>query len=320
LRALITGISGFVGSHLAERLLAQGWEVWGCSLQHGSGHGWLAPGARFLGADLTEARAAQDVVLQVRPQVIFHLAAQAAVGPSHRRPWETLRTNIAMQTHVLEVVRHYLPECVVLVVGSGEEYGLARPEAMPLREDAPMRPTTPYAVSKMAQDFLGLQYHLAYGLRVVRVRPFNHVGPRQGLGFVAADFGKQLAEAEAGLSEPVIKVGNLSARRDFTDVRDVVRAYALLVHRGAWGDVYNVASGRAISVAKLLEMLLAETRVEVEVAQDPSRMRPSDTPVFVGDYAKLREATGWRPEVPLEQSVRDVMEYWRVRIKAKGCE
>jgi len=220
-----------------------------------------------------------------------------------------------MQTHVLEAVRRHRPDCVVLVVGSAEEYGRARAEDMPLREDAPMRPLSPYAVSKLAQDFLGLQYHLAYGLRILRVRPFNHIGPRQRLGFVAADFAKQLAEAEAGLIEPSIGVGNLEAERDFSDVRDVVRAYAMLVEHEAWGEVYNVASGRAVSIRTLLEMLLRECRAEVEIVQDPQRMRASDVPSFVGDYSKLHRDTGWQPEIPLEQTVKDVMEYWRARVR-----
>lgn len=317
MRALVTGISGFVGGHLTEHLLAQGWEVWGCSLHTEMAMKWRTLGVRFAAADLTDANATRDALLTAQPEVVFHLAAQAAVAPSHQHPWQTLQVNMAMQTHVLEAVRHHLPYCVVLVVGSGEEYGQASAQDMPLREEAPLRPVSPYAVSKLAQDFLGLQYHLAYGVRTVRVRPFNHIGPRQGLGFVAADFAKQLAEAEAGLRPPLIKVGNLSAERDFTDVRDVVRAYTLLVGQGKWGEVYNVASGRAMAIGKLLELLLSRCCCQVEVVQDQERMRPSDTPVFVGDYSRLHEATGWQPEIPLERTVADVMTYWRAQVRSE---
>lgn len=316
-RALVTGISGFVGGHLAEHLLAGGWEVWGCSQRRPSTFR-LPDEVHHLPADLTDADAVAEVVRQSQPQVLFHLAALAAVAPSHQQPWETLRTNIGMQANVLEAVRHHRPDCTVLTIGSGEEYGLVAAEDNPLTEEAPLRPASPYAVSKLAQDFLGLQYHLAYGLRAVRVRPFNHIGPRQGPGFVAADFARQLAAAEAGLVEPVIRVGNLSAERDFTDVRDVVRAYGLLVEQGTPGEVYNVASGRATAVSALLDMLLAECRVAVDVVPDPERMRPSDVPIMVGDYTKLRRATGWRPEIALERTVKDLMNHWRGKIGAGG--
>lgn len=314
MRALITGITGFVGRYLAEHLLAEGWEVWGCSLHAVVADTSHDPPPRVLTADLADPDAAREALLLSRPDVVFHLAAMAAVGASHQHPWLTLQANVGMQTHVLEAVRRHLPECVVVVVGSGDEYGLVRPEDVPLTEAAPLRPNSPYAVSKVAQDFLGLQYHLAYGVRAVRVRPFNHIGPRQGLGFVAADFAKQLAEAEAGLRPAVIKVGNLSAERDFTDVRDVVRAYALLAVHGAWGEVYNLASGRAVAIGNLLGMMLNECRIPVQVLRDEERMRPSDTPVFVGDYTRLREATGWVPRIPLERTVDDLFDYWRDQV------
>jgi len=261
---------------------------------------------------------AEEAVRRSEPDAVFHLAARAAVGPSHSDPWATLRANIGMQTHVLEAVRGYRPQCAVLVVGSGEVYGPARPEDLPLREGAPLRPANPYAVSKLAQDFLGLQYHLSYGLKTVRVRPFNHLGPGQGPGFVAADFARQLVEAELGWRAPVIEVGNLEARRDFTDVRDVVRAYAALVQGNWWGQVFNVASGRAVRIGRLLELLLRETRAPVEVRADAARMRPSDVPEFYGDAGKLRDAIGWQPRIPLDETLRDVMQYWRERLVREG--
>lgn len=317
-RALVTGASGFVGGHLTDRLLAEGWEVWGCSSAASVPGRHASDAVQTIAADLEVPEQAAEAVRRSEPDVVFHLAARAAVAPSHSDPWATLRPNIGMQTHVLEAVRRHRPECAVLVVGSGEVYGLARPEDLPLNEDAPLRPASPYAVSKVAQDFLGLQYHLSYGLKTVRVRPFNHLGPGQGPGFVAADFAKQLVEAELGWREPVIEVGNLEARRDFTDVRDVVRAYVGLMQGESWGQVFNVASGTAVSIAHLLELLLHETRAHVEVSQAPARMRPSDVPEFYGDAGRLRDAIGWQPRIPLEQTLRDVMQYWRERLVREG--
>ncbi len=315
MRALVTGISGFVGQHLTRALLSEGWEVWGCSLRGLPQGNALPPCVRVLTGDLEQPEVARHALQEARPEAIFHLAARAAVGPSHADPWGTLRANIAMQVHLLEAVRQWRPQAVVLVVGSSEEYGLASPAEMPLREDSPLRPRSPYAVSKLAQDFLGLQYHLAYGLHIVRVRPFNHIGPGQGPGFVAADFARQVAEAEMGQREPTIRVGNLEAARDFTDVRDVVNAYRLLARQGQAGEVYNVASGRAIKISALLELMLACSRVPIKVIQDESRMRPSDTPLVYGDYGKLHACTGWQPTIPLEVTVQDVLEYWRAQLR-----
>jgi len=317
-RALVTGASGFVGGHLTERLLAEGWEVWACTTASAASGRRTGAAFNAVVADLEVPEQAAEAVRVSQPDVIFHLAARAAVGPSHADPWATIRANVGMQTHVLEAIRHHRPTCAALVVGSGEVYGPARPEDLPLKEDAPLRPANPYAVSKLAQDFLGLQYHLSYGLRVVRVRPFNHLGPGQGPGFVAADFARQLVEAELGWRERRILVGNLEARRDFTDVRDVVRAYVALAQGAWWGEVFNLASGVAVSIRQLLDLLLQETRVPVTVEPDPQRLRPSDVPEFYGDAGRLRQAIGWQPQIPLQQTLRDVMQYWRERLEREG--
>lgn len=315
---MVTGASGFVGGHLTERLLGEGWEVWGCSSTRADA-GHLRDGEfPMVTSDLEVPEQAAEAVRHARPDVVFHLAARAAVAPSHADPWATIKANVGMQTHILEAVRRHLPTCAVLVVGSGEVYGPARPEELPLSEDAPLRPANPYAVSKLTQDFLGLQYHLSYGLKVVRVRPFNHLGPGQGPGFVAADFARQLVEAELGMREPVISVGNLEARRDFTDVRDVVRAYTAIVQGAWWGEVFNVASGSPVSIRRLLDLLLQETRIPIAVRQDSQRMRPSDVPEFYGDAGRLKQAVGWEPQIPLDQTLRDVMQYWRERLTREG--
>jgi GDP-4-dehydro-6-deoxy-D-mannose reductase len=201
----------------------------------------------------------------------------------------------------------------ILVVGSSEEYGLVRPDELPIKETNPLRPTSPYAVSKVAQDMLGLQYHLSHKLFTVRVRPFNHIGPRQSLGFVAPDFASQIAEAEVGLREPIIRVGNLEPRRDFSDVRDVVRGYHQLITQGQPGEVYNLGSEQTRSVREMLETLMTMSQVPITVEQDSERLRPTEVPVMVSDCTKIREQTGWRPRISFEQSLQDVLDYWRER-------
>jgi GDP-4-dehydro-6-deoxy-D-mannose reductase len=312
LRALITGISGFVGSHLAEHLLeATDWEIAGTVFGPYGNIANLCGQLELYPAELSRLDVVTFILEQARPDAIFHLAAQPLVSTSRRDPWGTLETNIRMQLSILEGVAQAKPDCRVLVVGSSEEYGQVSPDELPVDEDTPLRPMNPYALSKVAQDLMGLQYHLAHRLHVVRVRPFNHIGPRQGLGFVAADFASQIAAAELGLQRPTIKVGNLDARRDFSDVRDVVQAYVALITRGEPGQVYNVGAGESHSVQELLDTLLGMSRVPIEVRQDPDRMRPSDMPEIVCDGTRIRELCGWRATIPLAQSLQDVLEYWR---------
>jgi GDP-4-dehydro-6-deoxy-D-mannose reductase len=314
LRAIITGVGGFAGSHLSDYLLNQtDWQVVGCVLP-----GWdcshLDHRVTCLELDLRDREAVRDMLEQVTPDVIFHLAAQAFVPVSWQDPWDTLENNIRAETNILDGLVKLGARPRVMVVGSNEEYGLVRPDELPLREDSPLRPNSPYAVSKVAQDFLGLSYFLSHGLPVVRVRPFNHIGPRQAEGFVAPAFAKQIALIEAGQQEPVIRVGNLDVQRDFSDVRDVVRAYHLAVTQGQPGQVYNIGSGQPRAVKALLEMLLSLSAQPIRVEIDPARMRPSDTPVAYCDASKLRAATGWEPRVPFEQTLRDVLDDWRMRI------
>ncbi len=229
-------------------------------------------------------------------------------------PWATIEKNIRAQVNLLHAVTQQDLRPRILIIGSNEEYGRVEPEDLPINEDTPLRPDSPYGVSKIAQDFLGLQYFLSHNLHVVRVRPFNHIGPRQNDRFVAASFAKQIAEIEAGAREPVIFVGNLEAQRDFTDVRDMVRAYVLALERGAPGEVYNIGSGKAYSIRQLLNTFLSMTTAEIRVAQDPARSRPSDTPITVCDASKFRKQTGWEPQIEFEQTVRDTLEHWRAKV------
>lgn len=318
MKALITGISGFVGSHLTEYLLeSTDWEIAGTVFGPYGNISDLCGQVELYPAELSRLDVMTFVLEQAQPDVIFHLAAQPLVSASHRDPWGTLEINIRVQLNVLEGVSRVNPQCGVLVVGSGEEYGLVSPEDLPIDEDTPLRPLSAYAISKVAQDLLGLQYHLTHKLRVVRVRPFNHIGPRQRLGFVAPDFASQIAEAELGLRPPVIEVGNLDTRRDFSDVRDVVRAYVSLITSGESGQVYNVGSGKSHAVRDVLDILMAKSRVPIDVQSDPQRMRPSDVPEAVSDVTRIRERTGWQPEIPFEQSLDDILTYWRAETKGK---
>jgi GDP-4-dehydro-6-deoxy-D-mannose reductase len=314
-RALITGISGFVGSHLAEYLLGHtNWHVAGTVYGPEENIEHLRDRLEFYLAELSELETVISIVEQAKPDYIFHLAAQPLVSLSRRDPWGTLAVNIRLQLNILEAVARSGSMARILVVGSSEEYGLVRPNELPVKETNPLRPTSPYAVSKVAQDMLGLQYHLSHQLFTVRVRAFNHIGPRQRTGFVAPDFAKQIAAAEAGLQEPVIQVGNLEPQRDFSDVRDVVRGYHLLITQGEPGEVYNLGSEQARSVRELLETLLAMSEIPIIVEQDPERIRPTDVPVIVGDCTKIREQTGWRPKISFEQSLQDVLDYWREQV------
>ncbi|MDA8235880.1 MAG: GDP-mannose 4,6-dehydratase [Clostridia bacterium] len=315
MRTLITGISGFVGSYLAESLLAQGVEVWGthqpgANIDNLQG---LVNRVNLLEYDLLSNQGA-ELIARVQPEIVFHLAAQSSVGRSWDDKEETINANVNGTVRLLEGIRETGIEPRILLIGSAEEYGLVKPEETPIKEGNPMRPLSPYGVSKLAAGLLALQYHRAYGLEVIHVRAFNHIGPRQALGFVTSDFAKQVAEIEACLLEPVIMVGNLEAQRDFTDVRDVVRAYRLLADRGKPGEIYNVASGKGVPVARVLEILLSLAKVPIRVEKDPARMRPSDVPILVGDISKIQAETGWQPEISLEQSLQEVLDYWRNHI------
>ena len=315
MRALITGASGFVGEHLCACLLAHtDWQLAGTVYPQPVEARPQEPRLRLQHVDLRDPQRVQALVDEVQPDCIFHLAAQSFVPVSFADPWDTLENNIRAQLNLLEAVRRSGREIRMLVVGSNEEYGTPRLGELPQTEESPLRPNNPYAVSKVAQDFLGLQYYLAYGAPVVRVRPFNHTGPGQSSRFVVPAFASQIARIEAGLQEPLVQVGNLDVARDFTDVRDIVRAYHLAVTQGEPGDVYNLASGRPQSVQGLLETLLGCAKVDIRVERDPSLYRPVDVQVVYGSADKFRRQTGWEPHIPFEQTLRDTLDYWRAQV------
>ncbi len=317
MRILITGITGFAGSHLAEYALERGGvEVYGTArwrsrmdnIEH------IEDRLHLLDCDLRDNVAVKKALEEVRPHYIFHLAAQSFVPTSWKAPAETLTTNILSELNLLESIRDLGLDTRMQIAGSSEEYGLVFEHEAPIKEENPLRPLSPYAVSKVAQDYLAYQYNRSYGLYTVRTRAFNHTGPRRGQVFVTSDFTRQVALVEKGKKEAVIEVGNLEARRDFSDVRDIVRGYWLSLEKGEAGEVYNMGSGRAISIQALLDLILSMSDVRIEVRQMEERMRPSDVELLLCDYGKFNRATGWEPEIPLEKTIADLLDYWRERV------
>jgi len=315
MRVLITGVAGFAGRHLVDRLLARGEdEVWGLARSAASAAG-LDERVRVLQADLQDRDAVTRALEVARPEAIYHLASQASVAKSLADPLATIVNNVVSQVNLLEATAAIVPEARVLTVGSNEQYGLTREDELPLKETREFRPISPYAVSKVTQDLLGHQYFATRSLKVVRVRPFTHTGPRQASLFVTPSFARQLAEMEAGLREPVMRVGFLDGRRDFTDVRDVVRGYELLIRRGALGEAYNLGSGVPRSVRSILDALIEHSTVTPRVEVDPALIRPLEVPIQYADCSKLRAATGWKPEIPFEQTLADILADWRARVR-----
>ena len=318
MKVLITGITGFAGSHLADHLLATQpdaevaglyrWRSRTENVEH------LVGRVRMVECDIRDATATREAIEAFRPDFIFHLAAQSFVPSSWRAPQETLSTNLLGQLNVFEAVRKSGLECRIQIAGSSEEYGLVHESELPITEDQPLRPLSPYAVSKVGQDALAYQYFMSYGMQIIRTRGFNHTGPRRPSVFVCSDFARQVVEIERGMRAPSLRVGNLDARRDFTDVRDTVRGYWLALTKGKPGEVYNVATGRSWAIREVLDMLVDFAGVKVEIGEDPERLRPSDVPRLEGDATRLREATGWAPTIPFEQTLRDLLDYWRERL------
>ncbi len=316
MRVLITGITGFAGSHLAELCLKKGFEVFGTIRWRSRRENIknFADKLNLLETDLRDPSSVSSTLRQVKPNYIFHLAAQSFVPTSWNSPSETFITNVFGQLNIFEAMRELKLDCPIQLACSSEEYGLVYPNEIPIKETNPLRPLSPYAVSKVAQDYLGYQYFKSYGLKAIRTRAFNHTGPRRGHVFVTSNFAKQIAEIENNQKPPVVKVGNLEPKRDFTDVRDVVRAYVLAAEKGQPGEVYNIASGRSVTIKEILNMLLSLSDKEIGVEADPKRLRPSDVENLCGDSSKFTKETGWLPEIPLEDTLRDLLNWWRSRV------
>jgi GDP-4-dehydro-6-deoxy-D-mannose reductase len=316
-RVLITGADGFIASHLLGELRREsGCPITGIGLKPEPST--VVEDMEYDVVDLTDYEMVKDLLDAVHPDAIFHLAAQPSVALSWEDPWSTYKVNLLGQVNLMEALRRLGLEASIHIAGSSEEYGKVSSERMPLSEEAPVNPCSHYAVSKVAQETLGLMYHQAFGWRVLVTRGFNQVGPGQSPEFVVASFARQIARIEAGCCEPVLKVGNLEARRDFTDVRDTVRAYRMVMEKGQPGATYNVCSGKARAISELLEMLLSLSEASIGVERDPGRQRPSDIPLMVGDNTRLREETGWEPMIPLEKTLRDTLDFWRARVENGG--
>lgn len=315
-RALVTGIAGFVGSHLTEHLLERGIEVHGlarwrsktANIDH------LLDRITLVEANVLDRSSLQAQLTQIEPDYVFHLAGESLVPTSYTQPQHTIETNLIGTLNLFEAIRQVGVDPVIQIAGSSEQYGYVEDRYLPTAEDAPFNPLSPYAVSKVAMDFLGYQYYKSYGLRIIRSRAFNHEGPRRPEFFVTSYLAREIALIEKGKKKPVIPVGNLEAKRDYTDVRDMARAYLLLVEKGESGEAYNLCSGVAYKIRDVLDMLVSISGQSVDVEVDPERLRPADPPILLGDSTKFRERTGWAPAIPFEKTMADLLDYWRDRV------
>lgn len=321
MRTLITGITGFVGSHLAEYCLTQSdTKVYGAALSCNFGHGLkriehIKDKIELLECNFNNRTEVDRIIKESKPDKIFHLVAQSSVLDSWQSAKDTLFNNIISELNVFEAVREMKINPIIVISCSSEEYGLVFKNELPIKEINLLRPLSPYAVSKIAQEKLAFQYHQSYNLKTVLTRFFNTEGPRRDQDFVISNFAKQIVEIEKGKREPIIYVGNLEAKRDFSDVRDMVRAYWLASEKCKFGEPYNVCSEKARSIKSILNLLLCLSKVkDIRIKQDPKRMRFSDAPVVVGDCSKFKKQTGWKPEIDFKDTLGDTLEYWREEI------
>ncbi|MBP3747763.1 MAG: GDP-mannose 4,6-dehydratase [Ruminococcus sp.] len=308
MKALIIGGAGFVGGYLIRELNNAGWEVYATCLPNEE----ITGECKAYKLDILSKDEIKPLLDEIKPDVIYHLAALSSVSVSWKKPQLTAEINIVGTINLLEAAREAeRRDMKILLIGSGEEYGFIREGACPLSESEPLNPGNIYAATKACQGMIGEIYARAYKMDIVMVRAFNHSGPEQLPIFVIADFCKQIAEIEAGMHEPVMSVGNLSAMRDFTDVRDVVKAYKLLGEKGVSGRVYNVGRGKAVAIQYILDTAVGMAKTPIEVKRDPARMRASDIPLIEPDISRINADTGWKAEISIEQTIRDTLDYWR---------
>jgi len=318
MKVLITGTEGFVGTYMAELLLNKGVEIYGAAWRRASlkGLSHIKDKITLFTGDITEEGFLEKIIKEVMPERIIHLAAQSHVPTSWKDPANTIITNTVgtLNLFLAVIEAGYNPR--ILNACAANEYGLTTEDDVPLTEKTVLKPLNPYAVSKVAVDMLGFLYAKspAHQLNIINVRPFSHIGPRQDEKFASSDFARQIAMIEKGLKEPIMYVGNLEPKRDFTDVRDMVKAYWLALEKAAPGEVYNICSENAYSIQELLDSLLSLSKVNIEIRQDPARMRPSDVPIIVGACTKFKILTGWKPQIPFEKTLEDILNYWRERV------
>lgn len=310
-KGLVIGAAGFVGKYLINEMVSNGIEAYATKLPHETLED--VP-ATVLDLDIMDQEAIVSLLFEVRPDYIFHLAAQSSVGLAWKKPGLTVDVNIKGSLNVMDAIRELYYKPRVLMIGSGEEYGHIQPGETPIGETNLLRPGNIYAATKACQNMIGSIYAKAYDMELIMVRAFNHIGPGQTSMFVVSDFCRQVAEIEKGLREPVMRVGNLAARRDFTDVRDVVKAYVGLVQTGEAGETYNVGSGNAQEIRSILDLVISMSEIPIHVEIDPNKLRPVDVPIIEADITKINRLTGWKPEIPLEQTVRETLNYWREHV------
>jgi len=314
-KVLITGITGFAGSYLAEHLLsAKKYDISGTYLLEGSLNNvkQIKNKLNLIKANLSKEESVFKIIEDVAPDIIFHLAALTSPADSFKNPTATLTNNISLQVNLLETVRKCnLSNTKILIVSSADIYGRVTKENLPIDEQTPLMPTSPYSVSKIAQDFLGLTYFLTYKLKIIRVRPFNHIGPRQSPSFVVCSFAKQIAEIEKGKKEPILRVGNLETKRDFTNVKDMVNAYILAIEKGKDGEVYNIGSGVSYKILDILNKLVSMSATHIKIEKDEALLRPNDNPDLICDASKFMKLTGWGPQIPIETTLKETLDYWR---------
>ena len=314
-KILITGISGFAGSFLAEYLVSQNkGKISGTYLEEASLGNIenVKTKVNLFKLNLTEEKKVFDTLREAKPDFIFHLAALTSPKASFDNPFETIQNNVKAQLNLLEVIRKFkLLNTRILVISSAEVYGIVEKKDLPIDEDTKLMPASPYAVSKITQDFLALQYFLSYGIKIIRIRPFNHIGPRQSPNFVVSAFAKKIAEIEKGKTDNILFVGNLDSKRDFTDVRDMVAAYSLAIEKGEGGEVYNIGSGKSYTISQILDKMLSLSKTKIKIRVDESLLRPSDNPDLVCDRTKFTNLAGWKPEILIDKTLKDTLDYWR---------
>ncbi len=319
-RVLITGVTGFVGSYLLDLLVSEKakYELYGIIRERSSlekiGHN--VNSLRLINCDLVNFGSVFNIIREIKPDYIYHLAGESSVKLSWKGPFSLVNNNIVATLNILEALRSVDDKkAKILLVCSSEEYGLVSEEDIPIKEETPLKPVSPYAVTKAAVDMFGFQYYSSYGIKVIRIRAFNHTGPRRDEIYALSNFAKQIAEVEKGIRGNKIYVGNLSAIRDYTDVRDVVRGYKLAMEHCKPGDVYNLCSSKGYKIRELLEILMRLSKFHIEIVRNEERIRPVDLPIIMGDNSKFAKITLWKSQISIEQTLQDLLNYWRKQVR-----
>lgn len=317
-KILVTGVNGFVGSHMADFILKENLgEVFG--MVRGKTPGYdniknIIDKMQIINCELNDFFSVRKAIETSQPDIVFHIAGQAFVPSSWESPIETFNSNVMGSINLFEALRKSGIDPKIQIACSSEEYGLVHENETPIKETNPLRPLSPYGVSKVAMDLLGWQYFKSYGMKIIRTRAFNHSGPRRGKEYVDSDWCRQVALIEKGKQKPEVFVGNLNAKRDFTHVKDIVRGYWLAATKATPGEVYNICSGKAYSMKQVIDLIFKQTSMKIKVTPDPKRIRPSDVELLLGDYSKFAKETGWAPQIPFEQALKETLDFWREKI------